>query len=139
MPENSTDLGSFNGDLLADGLNNKQAFQRLEDLLEELKMRIAAAVTAEVSLDEVPVANFHACKWLVEAHEDATPANRKAWEVYALNDGTSVDETVYSKLKLGANFSADVGVDISGGQMRLRVSSASAGVTFKARRIGVVS
>lgn len=138
MPENSTDLGSFNGDLLADGLNNKSALQRIEDLLEEMKSREATGVTAEASVDEVPVATYKACKWLVQASEDANPANVKAFEIYAVNDGTSADDTTYAKLRMGANFDLSLSVDVSGGNMRLRASSSSAGVTVRARRIGVM-
>ena len=139
MPENSTDNGTFAGTLLADSLTTKAALQRIEDLLEELKVIETTGVTAEVSADEVPVATVSACKWLVEAFEEATPANKRAVEVYGLNNGTLVDETVYAKLKVGSNFNLSVSVDISGGNMRLRVSSSTAGVTVRVRRIQVTN
>lgn len=138
MPENSQNFGVFTGDLFADNLDAKQLFQRTEDLLDELKMLEQSGVTTEVSLDEVPVATVGACKWLVYAVEDATPANVKAFEVYAVNNGSSADDTKYAKLKQGANFGTTVSVDVSGGQMRLRVASSTAGATFRARRIEVV-
>ena len=59
MPENSTDLGSFSGDLFADGLNDKSALQRIEDLLDELKMKEVAAITTEASADEVQIGRAH--------------------------------------------------------------------------------
>lgn len=138
VPENSTDLGTFSGDLLADGLTTKGALQRLEDLLDELKMVEVTGVTTAVTVDEVPVATYSACKWFVEAFEEATPANKKAAEVYALNNGSVADDNVTSKLRVGSNFNVTLSVDISGGNMRLRVSSTTAGVTVRARRIGVV-
>jgi len=138
VPENSTDLGAFTGDLLADGLTNKAAFQRIEDLLDELKMKEAINVTTIASVDEVPVASYSACKWLVHAFEEATPANRKSVEVFAHNDGTTADESLGKILKLGGNFDLSISVDVSGGNMRLRAASTTAGVTVRARRIGVV-
>lgn len=138
VAENSTDLGTFTGDLLADGLTTKAALQRLEDLLEELKMVEVTGVTAITTIDEVPVSTYSAVKWFVEAFEEATPANKKALEVYALNNGTAIDENVVSRLRVGSNFNLVVSGDISGGNMRLRVSSSTAGVTVRARRIGVV-
>lgn len=138
MPANSQDLGTFNGTLLADNLDEKSALQRIEDLLGELEMKKVTGLTAEASVDEVPVATYGSCKWIVEAFEEATPANKKGYEVFAINNGTAADDTVYAKLKIGSNFNVVIKVDISGGNMRLRASSSTAGITVKARRIGVV-
>lgn len=138
VAENSVDFGTFTGTLFADNLTAKALFQRTEDLLEQLKPVEVTGVTTITTVDEVPVASYPACKWLVEAFEEATPGNKKAAEVYALNDGTSVDDTVYSILRLGSNFNIAISVDISGGNMRLRASSSTAGVTVRARRIGVI-
>jgi len=139
VPENSTDLGAFNGDLFADGLTVKQALQRTEDLLDELKMVEVESITTEVSVDEVPIATYPACKWFVEIEEQANNANRRAAEVYALNDGAlAVDSNNTSRLRVGSNFNASLSVDISGGLMRLRASSSTAGIRVRARRVGVV-
>jgi len=139
VAENSTDFGTFTGDLFADNLDAKSLYQRIEDLLEEIKVLEVTGITTAASVDEVPVATVSACKWLVEAFEEATPANKQALEVYALNNGTVVDDTTYAKLKVGANFNLSISVDISGGNMRLRAASSTAGVTVRARRVQVTN
>jgi predicted outer membrane protein len=138
VAENATSFGTFTGVSLADNQTSKQLFQRIEVLLEQMRGVQVAAITAATTVDSVPHADVKACKWLVEAFEDATPANRKAFEIYALNNGTLVDDTSYSLLKVGANFNLTLSVDISGADMRLRAASSSAGVTVTARRIEVV-
>lgn len=132
-----TDYGTFTGDILDDNQSAKQLFQKVEDELDQVKMVEVTGVTAATSVDEIPTANYSAAKWLVYAIEEATPANRKAVEVFALNNGTLVDDSVSAVLRVGSNFNVQINVDISGGNMRLRVASSTAGVTVRARRLGV--
>ena len=138
IAENATDFGTFTGGSLADAQTAKQLFQRIEVLLEQMRGVQAVGVTAITTIDSVPTADVKACKWLVEVVEIATPANRQALEVYALTNGTLVDDTVYAKLKIGSNFNFSLTVDVNAGNMRLRAASTSAGVTVTARRIEVV-
>jgi len=130
--------GTFTGDLLADNQSAKQLFQRLEDLLDELKSVEVTGLTAQAAVDSVPVASYVSCKWIVEAFEEATPANVQAFEIHALHDGTNTDDTIYSKLKLGANFNLIISTDVNAGNLRLLAQSSTAGVTVRARRIGVM-
>lgn len=138
LAQGATNFGTFTGVSLADSQSAKQLFQRIETLLEQLRGVQATGITTAATVDSVPHASVKSVKWLVEVFEEATPANRQAMEVFALNDGTNVDNTVYSKLKLGANFNLTISVDISGADMRLRAASTTAGVTVTARRIEVV-
>lgn len=138
LAQGDVNYGSFTGDLLADNLTSKQLFQRLETLLMQLKGVQVTGITAAATVDSVPHASVKACKWLVEAFEEATPANRKAVEVYALTNGTLIDDTQSAILKIGTNFNLSISVDISGVDMRLRAASSTAGVTVTARRIEVV-
>lgn len=138
VAENSTDYGTFPGDSLADGQTGKELFERIEVLLEQMRGVQVTGITASTAVDSVPHADVKACKWLVEAFEEATPANRKALEVYALTDGSSVDDTVYAKLRVGSNFNLDIDVAINGANMELQAASSTAGVTVTARRIEVV-
>lgn len=138
VAENSSNFGAFTGDSLADNQTAKQLYQRIETLLEQMRGVQVAGITTAAQVDSVPVASVKAVKWLVEVFEVATPANRQAFEVYALNNGTLVDDTVYSKLKLGSNFNLTISVDIDSGNMRLMAASTSGGVTVTARRIEVV-
>jgi len=138
MAENSVDFDTFTGVSFADDQTSKQLFQRIEVLLEQMRGVSIAGITSATTVDSVPHASVKACKWLVEAFEIATPANRKAVEIYALTDGTNVDDTQYAKLSIGGNFNLTLSVDISGADMRLRAASSTAGVTVTARRIEVV-
>ena len=142
VAENSTNLGAFTGFgtiLFTATETVKSAFQAIADFLGNLRSVEQTAVTAAVTLDEVPVASVMACKWLVTAFEEAATGNRVAREVYAINDGTSTDETVYAKIKLGTVTGSflTLTTDVSGGNMRLRASSSTAGLTVRARRIAV--
>jgi hypothetical protein len=85
--QGATDFGSFSGTSFADGQDAKQLFQRVETLLEQMRGVRVSGITTAATVDSVLHADVKACKWMVEAFEDATPANRKAFEVYALTDG----------------------------------------------------
>lgn len=149
--QGATSMGSFASPaslLLAASQSVKALFQRIGDLLAQLRGVEATGITAEATVDSVVVDDVKAVKWLVHAFEEATPANVKAFEVYAMHNGTAsadatlADNTVFSKLKLGSNFDLDLSVDINGAggsqEMRLRVASSSGGVTVTARRIEVL-
>lgn len=141
VAENSTNLGAFTGFgaiLLTATETVKSALQKVLDFLGGIRVVEVTGLTTLATVDEVPVANYRACKWLVHVFEEATPANVQAVEVYAANNGTTADDTQFSKLKLGANFNLALSVDVSAGNMRLRASSTTAGVTVTARRIGVL-
>lgn len=139
--QGATNLGSWTSpvDLLFSASSTVKAlFQRIGDLLMQLRGVQVTGITTSTAVDSVPVASVRAVKWLVHASEDATPANRVAFEVYALNNGTLVDDNLTSKLKVGSAFNLTTTIDISGGNMRLMCASSSAGVTVTARRIEVV-
>ena len=138
LAQGDVNYGTFTGDSLADSQTSKQLFQRIETLLEQMRGVQVTGVTTAATIDSVPVASVNTVKWLVEAFEEATPANKKAWEVYAMGDASDQDDSVYAKLSIGSNFNATLTVDHSAGQLRLRGASSTAGVTFTARRIEVV-
>lgn len=117
----------------------KSAFQRIFDLMAQLRGVEVTGITTAATVDEVPVATVKAVKWLVELHEEATPANRQAFEIYALNNGTTgTDHSLYANLRVGANFNWTANIDVSGGNMRLRMTSSSAGIAVRARRLEVI-
>lgn len=101
-------------------------------------------ITTATTVDSVLVDSTKAVKWYVQAFEEADPNNIKAFEVFAVHDGTASadatdsDETVYAKLSMGANFNLVISVDVNGtgaGQtMRLRAQSSTAGVTVSVKR-----
>jgi len=147
---NATVLGAFASPgsiFLGASLTIKSALQALGDLHTQLRGVNSTGITAEADVDSVIVDDVKSVKWLVHAFEEATPANVRSWEVYALHNGTAgadatlVDHNSFSKLKLGSNFNAVLVVDINGAAgsqiMRLRASSGSAGITVTARRMEV--
>jgi hypothetical protein len=140
-PQGSTNLGTWTSpvDLLFSATSTVKAlFQRIGDLLMQLRGVQVTGITTSTAVDQVPHASVTCVKWLVECFEEATPANRKAFEVLAVTDGSSVDDNQSGILKLGSNFNLSVSVDISGANMRLLVASTTAGVTATVRRIEVV-
>lgn len=141
VAQGATNLGSWTSpvDLLFSATSTVKAlFQRIGDLLMQLRGVQVTGITTSTMVDQVPVASVKAVKWFVTAFEVATPANSQAFEVYALNNGTVADDNKSAILKTGSNFNLTNTVDISGGNMRLMVASTTAGVTVTVRRVEVV-
>lgn len=147
----STDLGVFTGTVISDNNDIKGALQELETFAESISGGAIVEVTGLTTLqdvDTVLVDDVDAVEWEIVAFEESSPANKIFQKITALHDGTAsadavnVDDTVHTKLKLGANFNLVISVDLSGAggtqEMRLRASSATAGVTIRARRTTVV-
>jgi len=142
-----TDLGTFTGNIISDNTTVKNALQELETSVEDINVqRQLTGVTTEATLDEVLVDDFHAAKWMITASLDSDPARVKAYEVYAVHNGTDsadatgTDLTKYARLRIGNGFNVRVKVDLDGSgaaqKMRLRIS-ANNGITVRARRLGV--
>ena len=91
------------------------------------------------AVDEVAVADYACIKWFLMVKSNATPANRRAYEVFGLNDdSTGVDSTVYAVLKANTKPSdLAISVDIDSGNMRL-VVTASENVDYSFVRIPVI-
>jgi len=139
LAQGDVDYGSFTGDSLADNQTSKQLFQRIEVLLEQMRGVEATGITTQATVDSVPIASVNTVKWYVEVTLDSDSTRRKAFEVFATNDGSSdVDYNRRNVLRVGTGFNSPIVVDISAGQMRLRAQSSTAGITVKARRIEVV-
>jgi hypothetical protein len=150
-PENSTDQGTMDqGDILSDAATNNALFKEIDaELTRQRGKTSAAGVTTITTLDSVLVDNVSAVKWLVTIEQQASPANKRHQIVFAGHDGhasadaSNVDDTVFGKLKQGANFNHSVTVDLNGTggtqEMRLRVASTeSGGINVYAKRIEVL-
>lgn len=148
----AADMGTFTGSTLSDNQDIKTLLQELETAVESITGDVRteqAGVTAAVTLDSIGVDGILACEWEIHAREDASPANVKVFKLIAVHDGTAVadasgvDDSVFARLKLGSNFNTDLSVDLDGvgaaQEMRLRVSSSSAGVTYTARRTTITA
>ena len=135
-----TNMGTYTGTILTDNQDVKTNIQELEtaiDNFQPITKVKQAGVTAAVTLDSLPLASNNSAKWLVVVTLDSDTTRRRAFEIYAANDGVSVRKrTVYARLRMGANFDYAVDVDINGGNMRLQVSSdGGPAVTFVATRL----
>lgn len=152
VAQGATDLGTFTGVTIPDNVTIKAAFQAIETALEAVSggQRFQSiGVTAAVTLDEVLVDDVLACEWEIHMREDANPTRVKVQKLLAIHNGepssdaTSVDDTVFAKLRLGPNYDTVVTVDLNGigvaQTMRLRVSSSTAGVTYTARRTDITA
>lgn len=133
----ATDLGTFAGVTIADNRKIKEALQDLESALENNGRASGLGITTLATVDSILVDNTKASKWLIYIRKNSTPADSKAFEVFAMHDGSStadaanVDDTVYAKLSKGSNFNYTLSIDLSGTGgaqvMRLRVSSTEIG------------
>lgn len=143
----SINLGSFTGNIISDNTTVKVALQELETSVEDINVqRKLVAVTTESTLDEVLVDDTHAAKWMITASLDSDPARIKAFEVFAVHNGTDsadatgTDLTKYARLKIGISFNVQISVDLDGAgasqKLRLRVAGSNA-ITIRARRMGV--
>ena len=82
--------------------------------------------------------------------EDASPTRIQVDKIFVVHNGViggadanDTKASVHTKLKMGANFNAQLIIDLDGAgasqTMRLRVASSTAGVTFTARRTDIVA
>jgi len=151
VAENATSLGTFTGVTIPDSSTNKAAFQSLETALEAIEGGFAVLVSGITTLqdiDTVLVDDVHSLEYEIVAWEEATPANKIFQKITTLHNGTAVadatvvDDSVHTKLKVGASFNLVIIVDLNGAAgaqtMRLRASSSTAGVSMEVRRTGVL-
>jgi hypothetical protein len=150
VAQGATNLGSFTGSTLNSTETNKSALQKLVTAVElagnDVVESSALAVTTATVIDEMLVDSFGAVKWLISIRLDSAPAQKKCMEVFACHNGTAsadatvIDDTVYAKLKIGAEFNAEVAIVLSGTgttqKMQLKVTASSA-VSVKATRLNV--
>ncbi len=148
-PENSTDLGasSVNGDIVSENATVKQAIDELDDAITSQDGQASSpAVTIVETVDQVLVDEIASVHWLVTVENAGAPTSKKHFEVYAGHNGhsaadaTGADDTVFARLRLGANFNVSITVDVNGvgaaQEMRLRVASTEpGGVNVYAKRI----
>ena len=143
----SLNLGTFTGSIITSNTTVKTALQELETSIENINVqKKLTGITTESTIDDVLVDSYHASKWLITASLDSSPGQVKAYEVFAIHNGTgvadatSVDDTTYARLRIGAAFDVVVKVDLDGTgasqKMRLRVSASNA-VTVRAKRVVV--
>lgn len=136
------DLGNYteenvvtNGDSIGDTINNIDiAIGDLQDQDREISGSQPAATLT--TMDTLAVSEATEAKWLVQVRSTSTPANRRAVEIHALTDGTSIDHTEYAVLRLGGAIPGlDANVAISGTDMILTVNS-TGGVDYVVKRLG---
>jgi len=77
-----------------------------------------------ITADELATTVASQIKWLIQIRENGTPANRRGYEIHAITDGTNADHTCFAILRLGVAIAGlVVTVDVSGGNIRLRVTA----------------
>jgi hypothetical protein len=140
VPQGSTNLGAFlapGSFLLTATETVKSALQKLADYMFGIKVTQTTGVTTATVVDSLPHATYGRVKWVVEVFETATPANAEGFTVDALTDGTSVDDTVFGKLRLTKIAGLTTAVAINGANLELSIA-ATASCTVNVRRITTV-
>lgn len=148
VAENVVNNGAMDqGDILSDNATTNALLKETDaELTRQRGKTSAAGVTTAVTLDSVLVDDVANAQWLVTVEKQSAPANKSHLEIFAGHNGhaaadaSSVDDTIFSKLKQGSNFNVTVSVDLSGAAgaqvMRLRVASTEpGGVNVYAKRI----
>lgn len=137
LTQGAVNFGSFTGgqNVLPNNSTTKAILQAIADEIDTYKTQ--TGVTTTVTLDSVAIADYEAVEWLVHAELDSASTSRKVGRILALHDGSSVTVDAVDLVKT-ASFNTTYSVDISGGEMRLRVGASSA-VTFKSHRRHVIA
>lgn len=138
LVQGAINFGAFTGgqNVLPNAATAKAILQAIADEVDTYKT--AAAVTAPVVLDSVPIANYETVEWLVHAVLDSAPTRRKVFRIMALHDGATVVKEVVDKIRVGASFNTTGSIVINGTNMELQVA-ATAAVTFRSHRRHVLT
>ena len=135
------------GEVLSDNATTNALFKEVDAELTRQKGKVtSAAVTTITTVDSVLVDEVAAFHYMITVENVGAPSSKKHFEFFAGHDGhaaadaAGVDDTLYARLKLGANFNVSISADINGtgaGQeMRLRVASTEpGGVNVYATRV----
>jgi len=83
-------------------------------------------------IDTVSATEVTEIKWMLQVKDGS--GNRRAMEIHALTDGTTVDYNRYSVLRLGSTGSVGVNVAINTGNIELSIEPANA-LTYTVKRI----
>lgn len=148
VAENATNNGVMDqGEILSDNATTNALLKEVDAALTKQKGKSQAlAVTTAVNVDCVLVDEIVNAQWLVTVESVANPANRRHFEVFAGHNGHAsadaieVDDTIFARLKHGANFNRTISVVLTGTgaaqQMCLSVASTEpSGVNVYAKRI----
>lgn len=148
VAENSTDNGAMDsGDILSDNATTNALLKEIDaELTSQKGASSAAAVTTTTVIDSILVDDIANAHWLVTIENAATPSNKRHFEIFAGHNGTAaadaddVDDTVFARLRHGANFNRTISVSLSGAGaaqvMQLSVASTEpSGVNVYAKRI----
>lgn len=103
------------------------------------ELAVSPGAGIATTLDSAAVASFRSLPWAVQAKKGTT-----TYTVIILgnNDGTTGGFTASAPTlapPIGGTFDFTIDVDVSGGNMRLRVTPTTGGWTFKARRLAELS
>ena len=91
---------------------------------------LTTTATTQVNLHQLAVATYRSGEYLIQATQGS---NFQLVKILAIHDGTNVAFTEFGTLKTGSDVAAYT-MDISGGNMRLRTTPASANSTvFKVK------
>ena len=153
VPENSTDLGTFTGDIISDNNTVKGALQELETAIEDAAPGegVANVPTATpTTLDTVLVDECQSAEWEVVVHNIASPTDVQKFRIEGFHDGhagadaLNVKDDISRRQRLGSNFNLEASIVLAGAAgaqtMGLQIeSSAASGVRVSFRRTCVAA
>lgn len=101
--------------------------QEIGDLADDTEENTGGPVPASPTvtvIDTIPATEATEIKWMLQVKDGS--GNRRAMEIHALTDGTTIDWNRYSVLRLGNTGSVGVSVAINAGNIELSISPAVA-------------
>jgi hypothetical protein len=99
--------------------------------------KIEVPNTSVITIDNVATASVRSCDWTIEL-EDANTLSYQLSKIMAIHDGTGTQTTEYAVLNTNTAIGS-ITTDISGGQMRLRLTPSLAPCTVKVVRSGIAA
>lgn len=111
--------------------------QEIGDLSDDTLEITGGPVTGPTptEIDTVPASEVTEIKWMLQVKDGSN--NRRAFEIHALTDGTTVDFNRFSVLRVGAGSTGAVGVDVTingSSEIALSIAPANA-LTYTVKRI----
>lgn len=99
--------------------------------------KIEVPNTSVITIDNVSTSSIRSCDWTIEL-EDANTLSYQMSKIMAIHDGTATQTTEYAVLNTNTAIGS-ITTDISGGQMRLRLTPSLAPCTVKVVRSGIAA
>lgn len=108
--------------------------QEIGDLIDDTEESTGSAPASPTTtvIDSIAATDATEVKWIVQVKDGSS--NRRAAEIHALTDGSTVDFNVFSVLSIGNTGNPGVSVDLNTGNIELSLTPTNA-LTYTVKRV----